>query len=537
VLTIILACQKPSVEPPAPTQKPVPTSPAPQPADPVSVEQLRVERPESDAVRQAQRLLAVTDRPARAVLTLDHGEQVRRITFPELATEHDLPLLGLLADTDYTVTVTFTAEDGGTGTGEVTFDSGPTAERLPVFELLASDPARMEPGYRVFPVELDSDVHLVAVDAQGRPVWSWSSGGFTTRALAFSDGVFSSLVRDGVVRLTPLGELVNLWVPQGFELEGAVTLPLSGLHHEVTFEPDGSFWSFHKRGFEVEAYPSSEEDPTQTAPARIADDLVVHVAPDGTVLHEWSLAERLDPTRIGFGSLDANGGGGDLDWAHANAIVPLPDGSGILVSLRHQDTIVKLSYPDGALEWILANPDGWTASLAALRLQPADDGVRWPYHQHAPMLTAEGRLLLFDNGNDRRTTPYSQQPDPGGLYSRVVELEIDEASGTVRQTFETRGAPYSLYSQALGNADELPVTGNVLATFSFLHQEDDIDNTSIGDGELSTRIVEVERSSGATVWDLRVSTPEAAVPGGLLCDRAIHVPSLYPQAVLEEILP
>jgi arylsulfate sulfotransferase len=501
----------------------------------VLLDPLRVERPESDAVRQAQRLLAVTDRPARAVLTLDDGEQARRITFPALATEHDLPLLGLVADTTYTVTATFTAEDGGTGTGEITFDSGPTAERLPAFELLASDPALMEPGYRVFPVETDQDVHLVAMDPQGRPVWSWNSDGFTIRALSFSDGVFASLVRDGIVRVNPLGELVNVWVPQGFTLDGAVTLPLDGLHHEVTFEPDGSFWTFHKRTLLVEAYPASEEDPTQTAPAQIADDLVVHVAPDGTVLQEWSLAERLDPTRVGFGSLDPNAGG-DLDWAHANAIVPLPDGSGVLVSLRHQDAILKLSSPDGELEWILANPDGWPEHLQALRLAP-DDSVSWPYHQHAPMWLAGDRLLLFDNGNDWRTTPYSQDPDSGGLYSRIVEFEIDEASRTVRQTFETLGAPYPLYSQALGNADELPTTGNVLATFSFLHKEDGVDNSAAGDGELSTRIIEIERASGEAVWDLRVSTPGTTAPGGLFCDRAIHVPSLYPQGVTEEWIP
>ena len=40
----------------------------------------------------------------------------------------------------------------------------------------------------------------------------------------------------------------------------------------------------------------------------------------------------------------------------------------------------------------------------------------------------DGQLLLFDNGNYHRTTPYSPPDDDAnqGLYSRIVVFRVDE---------------------------------------------------------------------------------------------------------------
>jgi hypothetical protein len=212
-------------------------------------------------------------------------------------------------------------------------------------------------------------------------------------------------------------------------------------------------------------------------------------------------------------------------------VVPLPDEDAVLVSMRHQDAVVRLDGPDGDLRWILANPDGWDAEHAALRLAPAGD-VAWTYHQHAPMVDADGEITLFDNGNHARTTPYSASPDPAGDYTRLVRFAVDTAAGTVRQTWSyAPSAP--LFAQALGNADRLPRTGNTLGTFPWLLEEDGVSNLARGEGERSARVLEVA-DDGSVVWDLRVSVPGNVSSDGVLFDRAIRVPTLYGPDVVEE---
>src|SRR5688500_8980631 len=79
--------------------------------------------PETNKVRLVQRLVATTDRAARATVVLDDGVARREIAWPEAGTEHDLPLLGLHAETAYTLTATFTDLDGGTLTAELSFET------------------------------------------------------------------------------------------------------------------------------------------------------------------------------------------------------------------------------------------------------------------------------------------------------------------------------------------------------------------------------------------------------------------------------
>ena len=73
---------------------------------------------------------------------------------------------------------------------------------------------------------------------------------------------------------------------------------------------------------------------------------------------------------------------------------------------------------------------------------------------------------MFDNGNGRAVPPAAPLPGPQ-RYSRAVEYVIDEAAMTVRQRWAFGGAGEGWYSAAVGDADELEATGNVLVTDGF----------------------------------------------------------------------
>lgn len=526
---VVGACTRPAVTPPLPT---LPTTVTTTSGPLAIVGEVAVEAPASGSVRLVRRIVVSTNRPTRASLVVrgDDGLAARKLTFDAEARDHDLPLLGLRNQVTYDVALTLTADDGEAVTASVDVDPGQVQPRVPALEVLVSEPARMEPGYTVFPAETDGPTFLVAVDATGEVVWTYDPEVPTVRALGFANGAFTMLVGAAVRRVDPLGEILDRWGAGGGEAQIAIAHPV---HHEVAFEADGSFWALYKDLREVDDYPTTDQDPFTTAPASIDDDRVAHYAADGALLSDWSMADRLDPTRIGFGSLDLNDEG--YDWAHANAIVPRLDLGLVLVSLRHQDAVVALD-PNGDLQWILGNHDGWPPELAPYLLEPVGAPFAWQYHQHGPMIGPEGRIALFDNGNDQRTTPYSRDPQPG-LYSRVAEFEVDPVARTVRQTFESAADDHGLYSQALGNADVQPTTGNILATYAFLHEEEGVKNLDLGRGDRSLRLIEVDRVSGDIVFDLRAYVDVDDSPLGLLADRAIRVPTLYGPGVTEEIVP
>ncbi|MFT4625156.1 MAG: arylsulfate sulfotransferase [Myxococcota bacterium] len=473
------------------------------------------------AVALAFTLTADADAPAQVTVHLDgpHGE--RTLAFPDLALTHDLPLVGLRAASEYRLTITLTASDGRSATSTLPLTTPPLPDGLPVLELRAASPDA-EPGYTLFaPFRPEGGGWVVVVDDQGQPVWV-SDVGRDWRAVSWAAaGGVQGLAGDALVEISWRGE-----ERARFAADGDPAIEMPRLHHEAARLPDGGWYTLTNITRRIDGMPLDYER-TTFGRAPIADPTVVRLAADGTTVASWSLAERLDPHRLGWNALDLDGG--RLDWGHANAVVPVQ--GGFLVALRHQDAVVRVDEDSGEIRWILANPDGWPEALQPLLLR-ADGPLTWPAHAHAPELSADGRLLLFDNRNDGGSTPYS--PDAGGPErSRIVEFAVDEAAGTVRQTWAWSATPAGeLFSTALGDADRLP-GGTVLASFAFLFVEDGIPNPERGRGNRSVRLFEVDPATDAVLWDLAVWDTAEHAPLGWQLDRAARIGALYPPEVVD----
>jgi hypothetical protein len=178
--------------------------------------------------------------------------------------------------------------------------------------------------------------------------------------------------------------------------------------------------------------------------------------------------------------------------------------------------------------WILGNHDNWQGFEQYL-LSPVGSPFEWQWHQHAPMTTSAGTVLLFDNGNVKASPFTGDVPvRPSANWSRAVEYRIDEETMTVEQVWDW-GLPQSgeqLYAPFVGDADYLPETGNVLIDFAGLCTIDDVPSESIRRCHKRVRIIEIER--GATdrvVFDLQI---DDAATGGWIGYRAERIPSLYP---------
>lgn len=148
------------------------------------------------------------------------------------------------------------------------------------------------------------------------------------------------------------------------------------------------------------------------------------------------------------------------DWLHANSIQQTPDGN-LLVSLRHQDWLIKIAYGngtgDGHVIWrmgyqgdfTMLNPP--TSSLCTTPDQ--QDAYQWFTHQHDANFQPQDPTVLsvFDNGNLRRA-----KCDTNG-NSRGYVLNIDE---TNRNATLLLGADLGNYSIGLGTAELIPGSSN-----------------------------------------------------------------------------
>lgn len=518
--------------------------PGPQPPPPVGLELLtppQILDPDNPSIHLAKRLHVTSSVPTSAVVVLDDGEQRREVAFPGLRAEHDLPLLGLLAGVEHVVTLTLTATDSASIERTLSFTPELPPLVLPHVEVLQHDPARAAPGYTLVPGRGEGLPHvLIAYDAQGRSRWIYDLGGRVFAASQQPDGTLSALVASTVTTFDPLGEVYTRWAAAA-SAEGSTegVIPIEGIepmHHEFVPLDDGSFWSLTPELLSVEAYPVSERRPDTLAPAEIMGDVAVHVAADGTLLDSIALSEVLPTSRIGYGSLTPDARG--FDWSHANAVWPLPDEDAIVISARHLDTVVKIDLTTREPVWILAPHEGWPPSHEPYLLQPPDPeeaDFAWAFHQHAPMIDGD-RILLFDNGNHDRQTPYVRRPRGEG-YSRLVEYTIDEEQMTIEQTFSWGEAlEHPLYSVALGNADYLD-SGNVLGTFAYLRSEEGIANPTLDRGDRSMHVVEIDHATEEPVWQLLLYADRSESSEGWYGDRATRVRSLYGEDVIERVLP
>jgi len=484
-----------------------------------------------------------TDRPSRATLNVTAGVDSWSIPLSPYRTKHSDPVVGFRPNTAHAVQVTLVDQDGNAATypKNVIFTTGPLPANFPPLSAVVTTPAQMEPGLTLLePYGPAGASHLVALDASGNVVWYYKPTALPGRMLdarRISNGnITFTILQQDFLEITPVGDIVtHLYanadpgVPPA--PAGSVPIAIASLHHEVSPMPSGHFVGLSQEVRTYLNYPASETDPSKIAPSTaVLGDVIVEFARDGTVVHSWYLLDMLDPYRIGYGSLVTTPQAAK-DWSHANAVVYDPNSDSFIVSVRHQDVVIKFKRNLASngrpsdLVWMLGNHDRWGANWQRYLLYPTNFNL-WPYHQHASMVMTNGDILLHDNGNFRATPPATPTPDSLN-FSRAVQYHIDEASMVVTQVWEY-GSPATesqpVYSLALGDADELPLTGNVLSSFGFV--------TYIGGVATVnpvSRVVETAKT-GQVVFrlDIGINDPNPAKAASVQNYRADRVPTLNP---------
>jgi arylsulfate sulfotransferase len=199
----------------------------------------------------------------------------------------------------------------------------------------------------------------------------------------------------------------------------------------------------------------------------------------------------------------------------------------IIVSLRHQDAVVKFSRETGEMIWIHGTHQGWKDRWKPFLLEPQGE-LEWQYHEHAARTTPQGTLLLFDNGNNRAWPP-EQKQEAMDSYSRVVEYVIDPEAKTVSQVWKYGGPGDEIFfSPFISEADPLPATGNVLVTDGGrIRDKNGNVSDDIRGGHHWARIAEVTHANPPEkVFELVIDSPKSD-PIGWSVYRSERLPSLY----------
>lgn len=218
----------------------------------------------------------------------------------------------------------------------------------------------------------------------------------------------------------------------------------TAFHHEARLLPNGHYaiLGYNERML---------VDVQGPGPVDVIGDYVIVLDEDWQVVWAWNAFDHLDQYRMAvLGEVCQSQGPGcpplflateANDWTHSNSIAYAPDGN-LIVSIRHQDWVVKINYDDGAGDgsviWRLGTEGDFALSDA--------DPYPWQSHQHDASYLTNNRIILFDNGNTRCAENNEL------CYSRGQIYQLNEVNMTASLVLN---ANLENYSFALGSAQQV----------------------------------------------------------------------------------
>lgn len=247
---------------------------------------------------------------------------------------------------------------------------------------------------------------------------------------------------------------------------------------------------------------------TGSGTGRTVKDLLYEYDLDqGKIIRVLDFKNILDPTRP---SID----GSTRDWLHLNGVAWSAIDRAIYVSGRNQSAVVKLSYPQGAVEWILSDHDNWLPDCMRYLLMPTGKGFVWPHGIHSPVILPDQDgdpdtvdMMLFDNHSfmDAR----AQEAVSETRHSRLVQYRINEKARTVEQVWEFgKELGHDLFTHHCGFVDCLP-DGNILSLF----------NLSVGHRTGYFRVIELAHDVRNVVFDVVIYSTDHDLMPDYRCAR------------------
>ena len=169
----------------------------------------------------------------------------------------------------------------------------------------------------------------------------------------------------------------------------------------------------------------------------------------------------------------------DYDWFHNNSVWYDKNTNSITLSGRHQDAVINIDYDSGKLNWIIGDPTNWSSEYQKYFFTPIGD-FEWQWSQHAAMITPEGYVFIFDNGNNKSKIKDEYVPAINS-YSRGVMYKIDTTNMTIEQVWQygkERGSSY--YSPYISDVDYIDNNHYIVHSGGISYKDGVIQNQPAG---------------------------------------------------------
>ena len=514
-------------------------------------------------------LTFAVDEPVETRVEITDPDRCWTVTFaPDQPPENGLPILGMRPDRDHTITVSVIHNSGDvrTAPSKLSYRTPPlpTDYDFPHDLRVNIDKReKREPGLLLLSIhriatgryqdwtKQQTDFGfawgiIVGLDHDNEVVWYYQTDSFVEGIDRLENGNLIFHRWDlHTFEIDMLGNTINQWYaaqrPQG-PVEGAIAVDTAGLHHQPEELPNGNFLIFTASTAEVDNYYTDHFDlDAPRAAATIVGDGVAEMDRNtGELLWQWSAFDKLDPMRIGYGVTDdywaLRGFEGALDWTHGNGASYDERDDSIVISLRHQDALIKVDRKSGDIKWIIGEPTDW-GDLENKVLKPVNL-TRWPFHGHNPRITSEGTIVFFDNGTWGNRPPKPPLA-PENNFSRGVEFLVDEEAMTVEEVWasDTEISDSSWHSPDMGDAHKLPVTGNmlvvwahcVMATPGQVYSSNDRNGTFFNELAMSSLLREFSRADESEiVYELELYDKHNRVNWGMY--GGLVISGLYPDS-------
>jgi arylsulfate sulfotransferase len=385
-----------------------------------------------------------------------------------------------------------------------------TTGAIPVAQLptiTATTTAGMTPQSGVELLDLASGAAfpVIVTDLRGNVLWIYNlpvAGDVPNPIKLLPNGHFlinfGSTTGDGINSVLQEVDLTGglIWQMTAAELNNALAaatcagckINVIGTHHDFVLLPNGHL-------ILIAALQKIISGTTVTG------DAIIDLDQNHKPTWLWNEFDHLDVTRQPMGF---------PDWTHTNAVLYSEDDGNLIISMRHQNWIVKVDYANGKGAGDILWKLGYQGDFALLG---GTDPTDWFYAQHGPSFaskntTGKFSMALFDNGDDRvfpGGVTCGAVGAPPCLYSTVPLLQLDEMAKIATLTFHPTAPTYSFFG---GNAAVLK-NGNV-----------EYCESAGGPGTAGDIYEVTQDSNPQTVWKMQIT--------GQYAYRGQRIPSLYP---------
>lgn len=196
------------------------------------------------------------------------------------------------------------------------------------------------------------------------------------------------------------------------------------------------------------------------------------------------------------------------DWFHNNSVWYDKKTNSITLSGRHQDAVINIDYKTGKLNWIIGDSTNWSKEYQKYFFKPVGDtNFEWQWSQHAAMITPEGYVFIFDNGNNKSKTKENYVAAENS-YSRGVMYKIDTKKMTIEQVFEygkERGSAF--YSPYISDVDYLSQNHYIIHSGGIVYVDGKNSNQPAGFSKNTTLVSDtVELLNNQVIFELKLPT-------------------------------